>query len=100
MIQLLWRNDRTFDQAIGAQARFYIFTLIAYMNDRTAEGELELFAYVRVESHDVDILNGLILSCLIVETHGFGQPPYRASRVRSGLCCTADIPASSNSHSH
>jgi len=36
-------------------------------------GELEILAYVRVEAYDVDILIGLILPCLIVETHGFGS---------------------------
>jgi len=66
VIQLLWRNDRTFGQAFHTQARLYIFTLIAYVNDRMAVGELEILAYVRVKAHDVDILNGLILAFLIV----------------------------------
>ena len=73
MIELLWWNDRTFDQAFHTQARLYIFTLIAYMNDRMTHGELEILAYVRVEVHDLSILNGFISSCLIVETHGLGS---------------------------
>jgi len=66
VIQLPWRKDRTFNQAIHTQARLYIFTLIAYVNDWMADGVLEILAYVRVEAHDVDLLNGFILACLIV----------------------------------
>ena len=58
MIQLLWWNNRTFNEAIHTQTRLYIFTPIAYVNDRMADGELEILAYVRVEAHDFDILNG------------------------------------------
>ena len=39
------------------------------MNDE----ELEILVYVRVEAHDVDLLNCLIIPCLIVETHGLGS---------------------------
>ena len=69
VIQFFWRNYRSFDEAIHTQACLYIFTLIAYLTDRMADGKLEIFAYVRVEAHDVDILNGLILSWFVVETH-------------------------------
>ena len=61
MIHSLWWNNRTFDQAIHTQEGFYIFTRIAYVNDRMTDGELEVIAYVRVEAHVIDILNGLIL---------------------------------------
>jgi len=39
------------------------------------DGELEIVAYVRIEAHDVDILNLLILPFLIVERHGLGSTP-------------------------
>jgi len=71
VIQLLCRNDRTFDQVIHTQARFYNFTRIRCVNDRMTHRELEVLSYVGVEAHDVDILNGVILACLIVQTHGF-----------------------------
>ena len=57
------------------QARLYIFTSITYLNDGMTNGELEILAYIRVEAHGVDILNGLILPCLLVETHGLGSTP-------------------------
>jgi len=48
------------------QARFYILTNIPYVNDRMIHGKLYILAYVQVEAHVVDIMNGLILACLIV----------------------------------
>jgi len=61
VIQSLWRNDRTFHQAIHTQARFFIFTYFSYVNDRINHGELEILAYICLEAHDIDILNELIL---------------------------------------
>jgi len=78
VIQLLWRNDRTFNEAIHTQAPFYILKRIPYVNDRMTHGELEVLAYVRVEAHDIDILYSFILSCLIVETHGLGLTPIQS----------------------
>jgi len=75
VIQFLWRKDRTFNQAIHKQARFYILTRIPYVNYRMTQGELEVLAYIGIEAHDVDILYSLILPCLIVETHGLGSTP-------------------------
>ena len=51
--------------------------IIDYLSDRVTHGELEILAYVRVEFHDIDILNGLILPCLIVETHCLGSTPVQ-----------------------
>jgi len=81
---LRW-NDRTYDQAIHTQARFYILTRIAYVNDRMTDVEVEILAYVRVETHDVDILNGLNLPCIIVETHCLGSTPVQGI---TGAQCT------------
>jgi len=72
MTQFLW-NFRTFNDAIHTQERLYILTRIPYVNDHMADGELEIRAYVRVEANDVDIFNGLILSCRVVERQGFGS---------------------------
>jgi len=46
VIRLPWRNDGTFDQAFHTQARLYIITIIAYENDRIADAELEIPAYI------------------------------------------------------
>jgi len=48
VIQRLWWNDRTFDQAIHTYARFYILTRISYVNDSMTHGEFEILAYVRI----------------------------------------------------
>jgi len=65
VIQILRRNDRTFNPTIHTQTRLYILTHIPYVNDWMTQGELEVLANVRVEAYDVDILNGPVLSCLI-----------------------------------
>ena len=36
-------------------------------------GNLKYLHMYGVEAHDVDILNSLILPCLIMETHGLGS---------------------------
>jgi len=41
VIQFLWRSDRTFDQVFHTQVRLYIFTLIAYVDDRMADRDLK-----------------------------------------------------------
>ena len=46
MIQSLWWDDRTLDQAIHTQARFYIFTSVAYLNDRMTNEEFQILTYV------------------------------------------------------
>jgi len=45
------------------------------MDARVADGKLEIIAYVRVETHDIHILDGLIFSHFIVEKHGLRPTP-------------------------
>ena len=47
------------------------------MNDGVPYRELEIFTDVRVQAHDVDILDSLILACFIMETHGLGSTPVQ-----------------------
>jgi len=75
MVQLLRRHDRTFNQTFHLQASILILKSVAYVNDRMADSELEIFADVRVQTHDINILNCLILADFIVKTHGFGSTP-------------------------
>jgi len=42
------------------------FTRIPHMNDWMTNWDIEIHTYVRVEGHDVEILNDLIFPCLIV----------------------------------
>jgi len=66
MIQPLWRKDRTFYETLLAQTGFHTFVSVSHMDDRIAHGELEVLAYVRIEVHDVYILNSLDFPGLIV----------------------------------
>jgi len=42
-----------------------------------ADGKLEILAYVRVETHDIHILEGLIFTQFILETHGLRPAPVQ-----------------------
>ena len=57
MIKSYGWNDLTFDQAIHMEACFLFLKHNTYVNDRMTYGELEVLVYVRVEAHDVNILN-------------------------------------------
>ena len=46
--------------------RFLIFTRVLYVNDRMPDWELKMFANKRVRTHDIDILDGLVLAGFIV----------------------------------
>jgi len=91
VIQFLWRNYRSFDEAIHTQTRLYIFTLIAYFNDRMADGKLEILAYVRVEAHDVNILNGLNLSWFVVEIRIASVRPPQRTLLHYGPPCIVNL---------
>jgi len=60
MVQFLWRNDSTLYEPVHTQAGFLLLTLFSRMDDRVTHGKLEKLAYVRVESHDIDILDSLV----------------------------------------
>jgi len=64
MVQTLWRHDRTFYQTVHRQARFLILARIATVNDWMIYGQLEILANVRVQAHDVDILDSPIFRTL------------------------------------
>ena len=59
--KLLWRNVHT-------QAGFLILVHISHTDDRVSHGKLETLAYVRVQAHDVLILDSLFFPHFIVET--------------------------------
>jgi len=66
MLQPPWVNDRTFHQNVLTQARFLIPARIPHMNDWMTYRELEIFANVRIQTNNVDILDSLIFACLTV----------------------------------
>ena len=57
-----------------------------------AYGELKVFAYIRVQRHHVYILNGLYVSCLVMEPHGLGTAPvesvssFKRTVLYDGMC--------------
>jgi len=59
MVQL-WRNDSTLYQTIHTQARFFVIALISDMDDGVTDEKLVILTYVRVEAHDIQILDSLI----------------------------------------
>ena len=86
MIQPLWRHDRTFNQAAHLQASFLILIRIPHVNDWMPDWELEIFTEVRVQAHEVNILDFLILAHLYCRHLFTLRLPYKASRVCSELC--------------
>ena len=75
MVQFLWRNNSTHYQPINTQACFHVLARISHMVSSMADGKLEILAYVRLETHGIHILDGLIFTHFIVETHGLGPAP-------------------------
>ena len=59
MIHPLWRNDSTFYQTVHTQARFLTLARLPHLNDWVNSGELEIFAKLRIQTHNVDILDSL-----------------------------------------
>jgi hypothetical protein len=66
MIKSIWRNDRTFHQALLAQTGFLVFANVSHMDDRMVHWQLVVFTYIWVKAHDVYILNSLDFPDLIV----------------------------------
>ena len=74
------------------------------MDDRVTHGKLEKHANVRVETHDIHILDNLIFPHLIVETHGLrptplqsitgtqGTPSYKGMREQFGFLLIFTFP--------
>jgi len=77
MIQFLWWNDSTLYQPIHTLASFHILALISNMDGGMTDGKLEILAYVRVETHDIHILDSLIFMHFILETHGLRRAPVQ-----------------------
>ena len=78
MIQIHWWYDRTFYQTFHLQANFLILARVPYVYDRIPDLELEIFAYVLVQTHHDNILGGIIYACFIVDSHGFGSAPVQS----------------------
>ena len=55
----------------------HVLTGIGHVNHCMAYWELKVFAYIRVQRHHVYILNGLSVSCLVMEPHGLGTAPIK-----------------------
>ena len=65
MIQPLWRNDRTFYEAIHTQ-EFLVFARVFHMDDGKVNREREVLTDVRVEAHYIHVLYSIGFPRLIV----------------------------------
>jgi hypothetical protein len=65
-LQSLWRNYRTIHEVLLAKTGFPVFASVSNTNDRMAHAEVEVLAYIRVNAHEVCILNILAFPDLIV----------------------------------
>jgi len=83
MVQLLRRNDSTLYQTVHTQAGFHVLAHISHMDDWVTHGKLEIFAYVRVQTHDTHVLDSLIFLHFIVETNGLRPAPIQETNDRS-----------------
>ena len=70
MVQFLWLDDSTLYQPLHTQECFHVLVRIPHMDAWVADGKLEILAYVRVETHDIHLLDSLSFPHFIVETHG------------------------------
>jgi len=77
MVRLLRRNDTTIYQTVHKQSGFHDLERISHIEERVTDGNLEILAYVRVDAHDIHILDTLIFPHLIVETHGLNPTPVQ-----------------------
>jgi len=78
MEQFLWRNDSTFYQPIHTQASFCVLALVSHMDGGVSDGKHEILAYVRVETHDIHILDSFVFAHFIVETHSLRPAPVQS----------------------
>ena len=65
-----WRV-RKLNETVFQEHGLHVVTGIAHGNHWKAYGDLEVFACIRVQRYHVYILNGLTVSCLVMEPHGF-----------------------------
>ena len=55
-----------------------VFLNVTNVNDRIANGELEVLAEVRIAANNIAIFYRLIFAYLIMETHGFSSTPIQS----------------------
>ena len=61
----------------------HVLTGIAHVDHWISYGELKIIAYVRVQLHHVDVLNGLSVASRVMEPHGLGAAPVKGvSRIQ------------------
>ena len=110
MIQVLWRKERTLYRTFHLKTGLHVFTRVANVDDWMSYWKLIILADVRIQAHNVKILNCFFLLYLMMETHVLGSIPIQCNSSFKGLCCTMGcvsnsgfcltIFQASNSHSH
>jgi len=75
MKQVLWREDCAVHQTLHLKAGIYVFARVTHMYDRMTNWKLVILADVWIQTHDIAILNRLILIYLMMKAQGLGSTP-------------------------
>ena len=72
MNQVFWREDCAIHQTFHLKAGVYVFARVTYVYDRMTNRKLVILTDVWIQTHDIAILNRLILIYLIMKAHALG----------------------------
>jgi len=64
-------------QPLHSQGCYHVLARVPHMDARVPYRKLEILTYVRVETHDIHILDSLVLLHFIVEPHGLRPSPIQ-----------------------
>jgi len=77
MKQVLSREDCAIHQTLHLKAGINIFARVTHVYDRMTDRELVILAYIWIQTHDIAILNRLILIYLMMKGQGIGSTPIK-----------------------
>ena len=72
MKQVLWREDCAIHQTLHLKAGINDFARVTHVYDWMADWKLVILADIWMQTHDISILNCLILIYLMMKAHGLG----------------------------
>ena len=72
MKQVFWREDRAIHQTLHLKAGVYVFAHVTHVYDWMTNRKLVILANIRIQTHNIGILNRLILIYLMMKAHGLG----------------------------
>ena len=72
MKQVLWRENCAIHQTLHLKAGIYVFARVTHVYDRMTDRKLIILADIWIQTHDIAILNRLILIYLMMKAQGLG----------------------------